>query len=60
MRAIVSHSTAPIAAKISHTDLPKATVSSMTKIVNGSEYAMSTTLIMKASIRPPHIADTVP
>ena len=60
MRAIVSHSTAPMAAKISHSDLPNASVSRITKIVNGSEYTMSTKRIISASVLPPAIPETIP
>jgi hypothetical protein len=53
MRAIVSHSTAPIAKNRRKMFRPKNTMSRMTKMVKGRAYRMSTIRIMTASTLPP-------
>ena len=53
MRAIVSHSTAPMARNSSSMLRPNTTISSTMKIMNGSAYRMSTMRIITASTRPP-------
>ena len=60
IRAIVSHSTAPIATKISQIERPNASVRRITKIVNGSEYTASTKRIIAASVFPPAMPETMP
>jgi hypothetical protein len=60
MRAIVSHSTAPIATNNRMIFRPKNTISRITKMAKGREYMMSTARIMKASSLPPKNPATAP
>ena len=60
MRAMVSHSTAPMATKSKTMFRPKKTIRRMTKIVKGRAYMMSTIRIMSASILPPKKPATAP
>ena len=60
MRAIVSHSTAPMATNSRMMFRPKNTISRITKIVKGREYRMSTARIITASSLPPTNPDTAP
>jgi len=60
MRAMVSHSTAPMAKKSKKIFRPKNTMSKITKIVNGRAYMISTMRIMNASSLPPKKPETAP
>ena len=53
IRAMVSHSTAPIATKIRKMWRPNTTISRITKNMKGSEYMTSTKRIIRLSTRPP-------
>ena len=53
MRAMVSHSTAPIAMKIRKMWRPNTTINRITKNMNGNEYMTSTKRIIRLSMRPP-------